>query len=140
VSTDAYYVPVGGYSNSNRAVMLYTAFMVFSLAGLGMGLMLLVLVVWKENPMFWRNAGGYPIWLRSMVLYAFYPLLLLDFLTLGLASMLTIKGYLQRLFRTPKALVVMAGIWGLFALVIVFLLWNNIQNLLADRDVHFHGY
>ncbi len=30
----------------------------------------------REISLFWRNEGGYPIWLREFVLYAYYPSLI----------------------------------------------------------------
>ncbi len=30
----------------------------------------------RETDSFWTNHGGYPVWLRELVLYAYYPLLL----------------------------------------------------------------
>lgn len=32
----------------------------------------------RENSVFWLNAGGYPVWLRKMVLAAYYPILLVN--------------------------------------------------------------
>ena len=39
----------------------------------------LVVMAWlREDPMFWRNAGGYPVWLRETVHAAFVPLFLVQ--------------------------------------------------------------
>ena len=36
----------------------------------------------KEEPMFWRNAGGWPPWFRKMVRFTFHPVMVLQFVVL----------------------------------------------------------
>jgi hypothetical protein len=36
----------------------------------------------RETPVFWMNEGGYPVWLREVVLVAFYPLMAINVLVL----------------------------------------------------------
>jgi hypothetical protein len=44
----------------------------FALLG---GVPMLIWFSWlRETPLFWRNDGGYPVWLRALVLHGFYPL------------------------------------------------------------------
>lgn len=31
----------------------------------------------REEPLFWQNRGGYPVWLRHLVLVSYYPLLII---------------------------------------------------------------
>lgn len=58
----------------------------FVLARLGLalfafllGLPLLLWFCWlRETPIFWRNEGGYPVWLRAVVLDTYYPILFLN--------------------------------------------------------------
>ena len=37
---------------------------------------LLVFTLLRETLIFWQNAGGYPLLLRDLVLYGFYPIIL----------------------------------------------------------------
>ena len=47
---------------------------------LGGSLCLMVSIVlfiaagYKENPVFWTNAGGMPVWLKDGILFGFFPL------------------------------------------------------------------
>jgi len=71
----------------------------FLLAKLGLagfailvGLPVLVWFSWlREEKVFWLNEGGYPIWLRELVLATFYPLLLIDVIVLLLGGILLLK-------------------------------------------------
>lgn len=48
-----------------------------ALVALAVGMPLLIWFSWlRETPAFWTNAGGYPVWLRDLVLLSYYPLLL----------------------------------------------------------------
>ena len=48
-----------------------------ALVALAGGMPLLIWFSWlRETPAFWTNAGGYPVWLRELVLLAYYPFLL----------------------------------------------------------------
>lgn len=108
----------------------------FNLALLG----LLVWLVWlKEDPLFWRNAGGWPVWLRETVLWAFYPLLALETAMLvGLTrwSLRVFRGLGPR--RALAALTLLSLSWGLAGFVLLFLVANNVDNLLQGRPAHWH--
>src|ERR1700742_3267812 len=58
---------------------------------LGLNLVLLFFVVLKEDPLFWRNEGGYPVFLRDLVLQAFYPLFLFQFIALSVLSICQLR-------------------------------------------------
>jgi hypothetical protein len=45
----------------------------------------------RETPIFWRNEGGYPIWLRDFVLTTYYPILLLNFIVATLYGVLLVS-------------------------------------------------
>ena len=63
--------PIADFLNSGRLALA-----VLALVG---GMPLLVsLSLLRETPSFWTNAGGYPIWLRELVLIAYYPLFLMS--------------------------------------------------------------
>lgn len=66
----------------------------FGLAGFSLFVGLPVLVgfsVLRETPVFWRNEGGYPIWLRDFVLTTYYPILLLNFIVVTLYGVLLVS-------------------------------------------------
>jgi hypothetical protein len=101
---------------------------------LGMGLM-----AWlRETPRFWTQAGGYPVGLRNFVLMG-YPLLL--GLELVLLSWMSVA--LIRLRREGDAGVVLGlGLllvfqWVWMALVLGFLIWDNVENLIEGRPWHW---
>lgn len=109
----------------------------FGLA-LFLNLVLLVFVLLREDPPFWRNAGGYPTWLRELVLYTFYPLLAVQFLALLSASVCQCCALpLDRAFRLG-GLVFLLLLWLVFGIVLGLLLWNNVENLMNGRDLHYH--
>jgi len=62
--------------------MLFATVLVLGLVGV-----LVVFAVLRENQVFWTNAGGYPIWLRDLVLWTFYPILAITGMSLILLSM-----------------------------------------------------
>ena len=106
--------------------------------GLVFDYLLLQFAFWKEDPMFWRNAGGYSVWLRDQVEILFYPLLCLQFILLITCSLSQVKasrdqGPAQRTF-----LAVLFLLWTIFACVLLVLLWNNAGNLLQHHSLHYH--
>lgn len=94
----------------------------------------------REDPLFWQNAGGWPIWLREVVLYTFYPLfglLLMLFTALALICVSGIGlGPAKMWVRVPTLLL---ALWlGAIGIVVV---GNNIANLITGRPLHWHaGY
>jgi hypothetical protein len=38
--------------------------------------------VLKEEPMFWRHAGGWPPWFREVVRFTFHPMMVVQFVVL----------------------------------------------------------
>ena len=92
----------------------------------------------RETPMFWQNAGGFPIWLRGLVLIAFYPGLLLSLV-------LTAGGILLLLKSLRAGARAGFGSWVLWLLQAALLLaalavmgWNNISNLIEGAPLHQH--
>lgn len=99
---------------------------------------LLGTVFWKETPVFWRNEGGYPVWVRSVVLLGFYPVLLA-----AIACVLLFTASCIREYRTSRRvatthLVVAVLMWLLLAGVFILLLANNLANLADGRPFHWH--
>ena len=103
---------------------------------LNSGLLLLVLL--REDPQFWINEGGYPVWLREFVLVSFYPLLFIQFVVLVGATILQIRVLpLEGSFRLGVLLVVLL-LWVFFGIIMGIMLANNVDNLLNGRDLHYH--
>jgi hypothetical protein len=100
---------------------------------------LLLPFVWlREDQSFWTNAGGYPLWLRDLVLVAYYPLLLLYGSLLAYLSWLWLcrPARSSRLFCVEA--LVLTLLWVVLALVAVLMLSNNIANLIDGRPLHAH--
>ncbi len=99
---------------------------------------LLVLVMWKEDPVFWRNEGGYPVWLRDFVFDLFYPLLACQFFVMAAATLC--QCFVLRLEGALKfgGLLAILLLWLFFGSVLTILVWNNVDNLWNGRDLHYH--
>lgn len=92
----------------------------------------------KEQPLFWRNAGNWPIWLRELVGSSFYPLFLLEFLLLTAFTGASIRCLRSGCSGGGFLAVALPLVWGLFFVVILLLVANNLDNLLAGRPLHWH--
>ena len=100
---------------------------------------LLLPFVWlREDSRFWTNAGGHPLWLRDLVLVAYYPLLLVYGALLPFLSWLWLccPARSVRLFCVEAT--VLALLWVVVALVITLMLANNVANLIDGRPLHAH--
>jgi hypothetical protein len=93
----------------------------------------------KEDPMFWRNAGGWPIWLRETVKFTFYPLLASELLVLlALSACVFGSRTLASLRRRTLPLTGLMWMWA--GSVVMVVIGNNIANLLTGRPLHWHPY
>ena len=113
---------------------------IVSLFGLGflLNTVLLVLVSLKEDPIFWRDEGGYPIWLREFVLETFYPLLFSGFIVLVFTSIYQFSILPSKKAARIVGLSLVLLLWVFFGIVLTILVWNNVNNLLEGRDLHYH--
>lgn len=103
------------------------------------GLFLLMSSVLRETRSFWRNDGGYPVFLRGMVYYLHYPLLALVFGGTALGTLMSLRFFAgNRGQGGMKLLGVCALEWMLLGLVLGIMLLNNVQNLLNGRPLHYH--
>lgn len=99
-------------------------------AGVWLGMTIL-----RESSLFWRNAGGYPVALRTLVLETYYPAtgVLLLFFAVG-----TIRAFAGA--RTISRFSVVG--WLVLTLAVGFGLAaagaNNIANLMDGRPLHYH--
>lgn len=100
---------------------------------------LLLPFVWlREDQRFWTNAGGYPLWLRDLVLGTYYPLLLSYSALLAFLSWHLIRrpARFARWFYVEA--MVLAVLWLVLAVVATMMLSNNIANLIDGRPLHDH--
>ena len=97
---------------------------------------LLVFVWLKEDRMFWLNAGGWPIWLRELVLITFYPLLFLEMCILpGFASLyMTWRRESRDLARAGFVSVLCFSM--VFLLIVGLLVQDNFKNLMEGKPLH----
>lgn len=91
----------------------------------------------REDPLFWRNAGGWPVWLRETVYLTFYPLLaaeLMVLLALSTWFLIHPRPAIKRRRLWPLA----AVMWFWTGAVLLIVASNNIANLIAGRPLHWH--
>lgn len=95
--------------------------------------------VWlRETPYFWTNVGGYPLWLRDLVLIAYYPLLLVYVGSLSFLSWQLLCQPARSVRGFCVEAVVLGLLWLVVALVATLMLANNIANLIDGRPLHDH--
>lgn len=92
----------------------------------------------KENRQFWLNSGGWPIWLRELVRFTFYPLLGGEILLLAALVLITSSGLgLGRAKNAMRLITVLLSLWLLAVVTVVA--GNNLANLWAGRPLHWHS-
>lgn len=102
--------------------------------------LLVVLALLKEDPVFWRNAGGWPVWLREFVGSSFYFLFFVEFLLLSGFSLAVVASVRMGRQDYRLALVFLPILWLLLSVVVGIVSANNIGNLIAGRPLHWHPY
>lgn len=105
---------------------------------LGLGVMLVWFAALRENHGFWTNAGGYPVWLRHLVLWTYLPLFAATVFLLGSLSLVWLVRLGRRLRVVVAEIVLLALGWALLAASGVIAFRNNIGNFLEGRDLHGH--
>jgi len=89
------------------------------------GLLLLISALLRELPEFWRNSGG-------------YPLLLLVLAGTSACTVMTMRFYADNRKTGRDMLIVCAFQWLMLLVILVIMLWNNVQNLLNGHPLHYH--
>jgi hypothetical protein len=99
---------------------------------------LIAMALLKEDPLFWRNAGGWPVPLRDFVKLAFYPFFCVELLALFIFSASVILN--ARLARRYHRLhlLCLPALWILLAAVVLIVTDNNIDNVSEGRALHWH--
>ena len=98
-----------------------------------------VFTVLKETPLFWHNAGGFPVALRELVLAVYYPLLGLNMLLCLIVGALAVCEFGRRGRGAWWAIAVAVLMWAALVLNVGWLVANNVENLLIGRDLHYHA-
>ena len=112
--------------------------LVWSVLNFLLGLLLVGGALLRENPMFWRNAGGYPVFLREIIFSVFYPGLLGYFVGVVGISWIALR-LLSAGFRSGGLLLFFSLVQGLlFATILIIILWNNVDNLFHGDPLHYH--
>lgn len=102
------------------------------------GLLLLKAAFLREDPLFWRNVGGYSVELRNMVLILFYPGMVLHAVLIGIGFYMSCRWMRSRPW---DAMLLMCGsITNLLLLFAVtsIIIWNNLMNYLEGLPLHQH--
>jgi hypothetical protein len=117
--------------------MLLSSYMfIVTLFAMAIGALLVWFALLREDQMFWTNAGGYPVWLRDLVLITYLPLLAAMALLLLILSVILcakICGSIQ--FFVIEALLLLTC-WSLITISGWIAFSNNLTNLIEGRDLH----
>ena len=101
-------------------------------------LLLFASTVLRETPQFWRNSGGYSVFVRNLVYFGDYPLLALVFSGTAAGTLLAWRFLSSHRGIASGLLLFSALQWVLFIIILVIMLWNNVDNLLHGRPLHYH--
>ncbi len=70
----------------------------------------------RESHIFWLNEGGYPVWLREVVLDTYYPIFFINVVLVAIYAMLLLRAPP----RTRRSLRLNIGVLGLMFTAISF--------------------
>jgi hypothetical protein len=101
---------------------------------------LLLVACLRETPLFWQNAGGWPVWFRDLVKLGFYPgLFAFGFLVVRVvASGSAPHKPPARGRRLWWSLLSLTQIFLLIA-ILAIISWNNLVNLVEGAALHRHA-
>lgn len=109
-----------------------------TLLALALAALLFYFVLLRENQLFWMNVGGYPVWLRDVVEFTYYPLFFANLAVLISLSILL----LAHPPNSAKIMWVEAGmisfLWGCCGVIFVMTIANNVCNIMEGRPLHGH--
>jgi hypothetical protein len=114
------------------------ASIIMGFVGILLNLLLLVFVSLRETPHFWLNSGGYPVVLRAVVYWLYYPLLVIDItiVTLYTISLSKKNGRQRSHLKTDWGIAVF--LWLLILGILFIQMYNNIDNWIHHRPMHSH--
>lgn len=125
---------------SDHTVLVGFGMVSTTLLVIGFSLVLLCFSVLRENKLFWTNAGGYPIWLRDLVLWGYWPLFLgtVSLLCgLSAACFAKIGGGLR--FFVMESVLILFG-WGMVTASGYISFEDNLRNVIHGAPVHHHDH
>jgi len=123
--------------NIDMNTMLLSSYVfIVTLFAMAIGALLVWFALLREDQMFWTNAGGYPVWLRDLVLITYLPLLAaMVVLLLILSAILCAKICGSIRFCMIEALLLLTC-WSLITISGWISFSNNLTNLIEGRDLH----
>lgn len=86
---------------------------------------LISFAVLKEDPEFWRNSGGWPVWFRFVVKFTFHPLIAAQAILHGFHSIRTLRGAGLNLPRLGR----LSLVWILWGIAMVLSVEDNVVEL-----------
>ncbi len=89
----------------------------------------------KEEPLFWRNVAGWPVWFREFVRIAFHPLMVLHG---ALLAAFTVRAFLRGVPRLAL-LTILCGLWLLASLPVFLSLADDLLEYLDDARLELDG-
>ncbi|MBB5350454.1 hypothetical protein HNR46_000678 [Haloferula luteola] len=96
-------------------------------------------VILKEQPLFWRNAGGYPIWMRDTVRIFFWPFLIIFTGCLGMWSTWLLGAAANRGRSWGSSVTAVTGFWAALGGLMFYMVWNNLENVTDGHHWHYHN-
>ena len=96
------------------------------------GLPVLLWFSWmREIPIFWTNEGGYPVWLRAVVLETYYPILLFDFLAILTYFILILRAPPRSVLCLRLDVTILSLMGAAFSFAAIYTVADNILVLLS---------
>jgi len=126
-------------STPNRSLPVALSSSLTPLLGAISGGILMSFTVLRETVEFWRNSGGYPHWVRDVVLHGFHPMVVFCGGVLLYASwrLILLRRVSLMMWLVQSALVGLGVL--LFTMSLTIAVTNNVLNVLDGRPLHSHS-
>ena len=119
-----------------NTLLLSSSVFIVTLFAMAIGALLVWFALLREDQMFWTNGGGYPVWLRDLVLITYLPLLAAMALLLLILSVILCAKICDPIrFCVIEALLLLTC-WSLITISGWIAFSNNLTNLIEGRDLH----
>lgn len=100
-----------------------------------LGAALLFAALLRETPLFWRNEGGFPVWLREFTLILYWP----GVAVMAVGGLLSIRLMVSLFVGTPLLKPACAAVilqWLLWLTVMLLALWDNLNRLISGAPLY----